>query len=325
MNRAATWTTLPLLDERCSLPLDRPFTSAEAQRAGVDKRALAKLVEAALIRRVLRGVYAAAQLPESHGLRTQALSLVTPPGSVVTDWSACWLWTGVHRPNAHRERTPVSVFRWSGAGRLRNPLVASGERLFVPDDVAPLTDRLWVTTPLRTAWDLGRFAPPIVALGGVDALLRHGAFPKAELIAGVERFRRQRGVVQLRWVVPMGDRRSESCGESGLRFHWLQCPDLPPPELQIPVLRDDGSELYRIDLGVRELSFGAEYDGERWHAADNALADDVRRTRLSHDFGWLIEVFRRGNVYGPSADAGSVLQRALRQARGRVGAPPPFD
>jgi hypothetical protein len=325
MSQAPALTASPLLDHRFPLPLDRPFTSSQAHVAGIDKRALARLVESALIRRVLRGVYVAAQVPESHDLRTRALSLVTPPGSVVTDWSACWLWTGVHRPNAHLERTPVSVFRWSGAGRLRNPQVMSGERLFVPDDIAPLTERLWVTTPLRTAWDLGRFSPAIVALGGIDALLRDGAFSKDELVAGVERLRRQRGVVQLRWLVPMADRRAESCGESGLRFHWHQCPDLPPPELQIPVLRDDGSELFRIDLGVEELSFGAEYDGERWHDADSALTDEVRRARLQQDFGWLIEVFRRGDVYGPAADAGVKLRRAIRVARSRLGAPSAFD
>ena len=310
---------VPLLDDRFPLRLDQPFTIAQARASGIDDRKLRRLVEKALVRRVLRGVYAVVQLPDSHDLRTQALSLVAPPGAVITDWSACWLWTGVHRPNAHLQPTPVSLFRESGAGRLRNPYVVSGERLLDPEDIEPMSERLWVTTPLRTACDLGRFVAPVVALGGVDALLRHGTFGAEELVAGVERFRRQRGVVQLRRLAPMADARSESCGESGLRYHWKECPDLPPPELQIPVLRDDGTVLFRIDLGVRELRFGAEYDGERWHDETTAASDGVRRARLQEEFGYLVEVFRRVNVYGPTADAGVRLRRGVVEARRRLG------
>src|SRR4051812_10182952 len=303
MSQFALHPALPLLDHTFPIRVDRPFTAAQAREVGLDARALRRLVDLALLRRVLRGVYAAVQLPDSHAVRTQALALVAPAGSVVTDWSACWLWTGVHRPNAHLEVTPVSLFRASGAGRLRNPQVLSGERMVSAGDVVPLTARLSVTTPVRTAWDLGRFAPPVVALGGIDALLRHGSFSKPELLAGVERFRRQRGVVQLRWLAPMADGASESCGESGLRFHWMQCPDLPPPELQISIPGGDGRELFRIDLGVRDLRFGAEYDGERWHDASTAHIDASRRSRLDEAFGWEIEVFRRNNVYGSAADA----------------------
>jgi hypothetical protein len=325
MTLLATLGSSPLLDGRFPLPLDRPFTAAQARAAGLQQRELRRLVDASLLRRLLRGVYAVAQLPDTHAVRTQALALVAPAGSVVTDWSACWLWTGVHRPNAHLEDTPVSLFRESGAGRLRNPLASSGERLLSPSDLVPLTDRLLVTAPIRTAWDLGRFGSPVVALGGIDALLRHGSFSKDELLAGVERFRRQRGVVQLRWLAPMGDRRSESCGESGLRFHWRQCPELPPPELQIPVLRSDGTELFRVDLGVEELRFGAEYDGERWHNASTAHGDAVRRGRLDEEFRWLIEVFRRVNVYGTAVDATTRLRNGIHEARRRTGNRPRFD
>jgi hypothetical protein len=217
------------------------------------------------------------------------------------------------------------LFRESGAGRLRSPLTSSGERLFGPGDLVPLSERTWVTSPIRTAWDIGRFTAPVVALGGIDALLRGGTFSREELVAGVERFRRQRGVVQLRLLAPLGDGRSESCGESSLRFHWHQCPDLPRPELQVLVRREDGTQLYRIDLGVEELRFGAEYDGERWHDEEAAERDAVRRGRLDSEFSWFIEVFRRGNVYGAAADATNRLRAGIHEARRRLGNPPRFD
>lgn len=123
----------------------------------------------------------------------------------------------------------------------------------------------------------------------------------------------------------MGDARSESCGESGLRFHWLQCPDLPPPELQVSVLRQDGSELFRIDLGIEELNFGAEYDGERWHDETTAVSDGERRSRLDREFRWHLEVFRRADVYGAAATAAVRLRSGVREARRRRGLRPWFD
>ncbi len=141
-----------------------------------------------LVRRLIRNTYVAAQAPDTPRLRGQALALVVPPGCVVTDWSACWYWSGVDLPNAHLAVPPLSVFRPSDGGRLRNCLVSSGERRFGADDVVPLTGELGITTPLRTAWDLGRLFRPIIALGGMDALMRHAGFAIDELVGGVGRF-----------------------------------------------------------------------------------------------------------------------------------------
>ncbi len=288
----------------------------QAAAGGVGRGTLSRLVREGFLRRPLRGTYVASQVKDSQRVRGQALELVVPPGCVVTDWSACWYWTGIDLPNSHIQVPPLSVFRSSGDGRLRNDLARSGERWFLPGDHVPLTDHLSITTPLRTAWDLGRFAPPILALGGMDALLRHGTFTPEQLISGVERFRRQRGVVQLRSLAPVADRRSESMGESGLRWRWLQVPDMPTPELQIPV-RVDGVERYRIDLGVEEVRFAAEYDGEAFHGEDLRSRDEDRRTKLDEVFGWSIEVFRRHDVYGVHETATSRLHPGLVRARRR--------
>ena len=298
------------------LSLDRPFTTRQAVAAGIGRSTLARLVRAGLLRRPLRGVYVASQVKDSQRLRGQVLMLVVPPGSVVTDWSACWYWTGVDLPNSHIHVPPLSVFRPADGGRLRNSLVRSGERSFLPHDLVPINDRLSVTSPLRTAWDLGRFAPPVLGLGGLDALLRHGTFSSAQLIGEVERFRGQRGVVQLRQLAPLADARSESMGESGLRWRWHQVPGLPPPELQIPVIVD-GIELFRLDLGIEEVRFAAEYDGAAFHGEDVRPKDERRRARLDEELGWLIEAFRREHVYGVLETATSRLMQGLIAARRR--------
>ena len=59
-----TSSTAGLLDEGFPLPLDRPFTRAQARAAGLDPRRLRQLLDEGLLRRVLRGVYAASQAPD---------------------------------------------------------------------------------------------------------------------------------------------------------------------------------------------------------------------------------------------------------------------
>lgn len=309
-----------LLGSDFPLPIGLPFTSHHAAGAGITRRQLGRLVAGGLVRRLLRNVYVAAQVPDSQELRGQALALVVPPGCVVTDWSACWYWTGMDLPNSHLRVPPLSVFRPSDQGRLRNRLVTSGERWLLPEDTVVLTGDLGITTPVRTALDLGRFFRPIIALGGMDALMRHGSFSTAELVAGVEHFRKQRGVVQLRSLAPLVDGRSESMGESSLRWHWLSASHLPRPELQVPVLVG-GVEVFRLDLGLEELRYAAEYDGERFHGEAKQEYDEVRRTRLRREFGWTVDVFRRDDVYGPHETATARLSQGVARARRRLGQP----
>lgn len=309
-------TPLPLLDDRFPLPLDRPFTLKQARREGVSAHALGSLVREGLLRRPLRGVYVASQVPDSRDLRRQVLALAVPPGSVLTDWSATWFWTGLDHPAAHTEVVPLSVFRFRGHDRLRNPMVVSGERWLLPSDTVEVENGLRVSTPLRTAWDLGRFSPRIVAIGGMDGLARGDNFTRNQLVAGVERFARQRGVVQLRELAPLVDGRAESPGESALRLRWLDIPSMPPPEPQISVRDACGREWARLDLGVSALRFAAEYDGEEWHSApEDRARDRRRRDELREREGWQVAVFRRENVFGREEDASVRLPLALQEAR----------
>lgn len=307
-----------LLDDRFPLPTDAPFTTADAQRAGIRRPVLTRLVEDGLLRRLLKGVYVAAQVPDSLQMRVKALSLVVPRGSAATDWTACWLHTGISAPGGHREVAPISVFRATRGRRLRNGLCVSGERTFFRGDLVPVGGTLLATSPLRTAWDLGRFEPPVTALGGMDALLRASGHDREQLAQGVERFRRQRGVVQLRALAPLVDPRSESPGESALRLRWLETSGMPPPELQIPVTAPDGFASFRLDLGVEKLRLAAEYDGERFHGADAATTDRARRTILDDELGWTVLVFRRDDVYGAAQQAGRLLRAGLVAARRRT-------
>jgi hypothetical protein len=311
--------TPAFLDGGFPMPLDRPFTTAEAVAAGVTRQTLALLVKEGLLRRVLRGVYAVAQLPDGIRPRAQALALVTPPDAAVTDWTACWLHTGVLPPGEHLHVPPISIFRSAGKGRIRNALCDSGERAFVQGDVTSV-DGVAVTTPLRTAYDLGRRAPRDWAIAALDALLRLGRFDRMQLLDGVERFRRQRGVVQLRELAPRADGRAESPGESVLRLRWTDLVTLPQPEPQVEILLPDGRVIYRIDLGVEDLFFGVEYDGEEHHSsAEDREHDRIRRRDLAERFDWLVIPVTKANVFGAGRDIERLLHEGVREARRRRG------
>ena len=298
----------------------RPFTRDWATAHGLSNDVLRALVMCGALRRPLRRVYVDAGIPDSTDLRIDALALVAPPRCVVCDWTSTWIWTGHDQPNAHLQVPRPSVFRFRGSDRTRHGAVRSGERWFLPGDVVPVRDGLLVATPLRTAWDMGRFEHKYVALGAMDALMRSDGFSLAELVEGVARFSRQRGVVQLRALAPLVDPRAESIPESALRLHWLEIPSAPrpTPQLVVPVRGHD----YRLDLGCEELAYGAEYDGEEFHTADeDRKHDGQRREAISEDLGWSIEVFTKLNVFGQHADVDAKLRAGLRAARERSGLP----
>jgi hypothetical protein len=289
-------------------PHDTPVTSAEVRERGVGFHQLRALVRHGLVRRPVRGVYAVRQLSDTLAFRVSVLKLVVPQACVVTDRTAGWLWGAnmILAPNDHLVTPRVSVFRPPGY-RLRNELTASGERRLAPHDVAEI-DILRVTTPLRTACDLGRLLHRDQAIAALDSLAALGAFTLDELLMEISRFRRYRGVIQLRVLGPLVDPRSQSPGESVLRLRWIDT-GLPRPQCQVEVQTDWGTS-YWIDIGLPELCFGAEYDGEEFHGADQEQHDEMRRTWLRNERDWKIEVARKGDVYGRE----QAIQRTLRSA-----------
>ena len=307
-----------------TVPTNEPFTTATARDARLHPQALHWLTANGFLRRLAQSVYVVASVPDSLELRCEALRLVVPEDTFVCDRTAAWLHAGDRAlaPNEHLSIPPLSAFRPSEHGRLRNDLTASGEREILPRDLMVIHG-LSVTTPLRTALDLGRLERnPDLRLHGMDCMLSLGSFSHDELLAEVPRFNRRRGVVMLRALAPLADGGSESFAESALRRRWHNA-GLPRPETQIPVLVD-GREVFRIDMGLEGLDFGAEYDGEEHHGEDQAEHDESRRKWLDQARGWWIEVFRRKDVFGQHQDAEHRLVQGYEAARARKGLPRRF-
>lgn len=290
----------------------RPFTAAHAAEHGVPGWRLTRSVEDGRVRRLLRNVYVAEHVPDTLDLRCRALQLVVPGDVFVCDTTAAWLYVGDKAlpPGAHRQVPTVSCFRPSDAGRLRNGLTVSGERWIAPADLQEVGG-LVVTTPLRTAVDLGRLQPTAdLRVWGMSCLLGLGTFTVEQLKCQVVRFARQRGIVLQRVLVERVDGGLDSFGEAALCNRWWDA-GLPRPETQVEVDRGGGRTPYAIDLGLPEQRFGGEYDGEAFHSSgDQVEHDEARRDWLRRERSWLVEPFRKHHVFGHLQSA----ERRLREA-----------
>src|SRR4051794_37238973 len=127
-----------------------------------------------------------------------------------------------------------------------------GRRRLLGRDLVALAG-VRVTSPLRTALDLGRLLAPGPALGVLDALLAGGTFTQPALLSELSRFTGHRGIGQLRALAAQVDARSTCPAESMIRLHW-NAADLPTPVPGRLVVA--GSALVRLSLAVEQRRFG---------------------------------------------------------------------
>lgn len=302
-----------LLPHDLPVPLERPFTYAEARDALGGRHGVAELVRRGLLIADVRGVYRVATLPDNHATRLAALRLVVPTDAVVCDRSAAWLHGAdmALAPGSHQTPPAVDVFLPRNA-RLARSTVRSGARGFDATDLVEV-DGLRVTTPLRTACDVGRLLPREQAFAVMDGLVAATGLDPRGIIHAASRYRGYRGVVQLRDLAPCVDGLADSPPESILKLRWQDCHDLPRPVPQYEVRTPLGPRF--IDLAVPDIKYGAEYFGEEFHDATHEAGDEQRLELLRAD-GWSIDVFRRHNLFGASADWERVLRAGVRRASG---------
>ena len=307
------------LDHTARVPVDRPFTRAEALHEGVTDRDLALWCGRGDLVPPIRGVYHAAQLPDGPELRIACLKLVVPDDAVITDRTAGWLHGAsmVLAPNDHLVVPRVSMFRPPGY-RLRNELAASGERTFAAGEVVDL-DGLRVTSKLRTTCDLGMMRGRDQAFAAMGAMMRiaRGEFDLEDLVGQGTRFRGYRRVRQFRDLAPRVDPRPQSPCEHILLLRWTDCSTLPLPTPQLPVQGPEG--LFYLDLGVEGLRYAAEYDGARWHGPEQQQHDRDRRVWLADHDAWWFDVFVDHHLFGPAQRVEARLHEGVAEAKRRMG------
>ncbi|MGQ0576128.1 MAG: DUF559 domain-containing protein [Pseudonocardia sp.] len=150
-----------------------------------------------------------------------------------------------------------------------------------------------VTTPLRTAYDLGRWAACVTeAVVALDALVRYRELRLDRLNGLAGSHAPARGVQQLRAAVALARPGADSPMETRLRLALVHG-GLPEPSMRHPVTV--AGRTFLLDLAYSELLLAIEYDGAEHRTAERARRD-LRREALLAAAGWTVLRFSAADV-----------------------------
>lgn len=231
-----------------------------------------------------------------RSLRTQNTpiyrNVYLPRGADVTAATraeAAWLWSGRTAIAGGLSAAALYGTRWIEADEPAELYRTNGKPVsgilihrdtLHPDEIGSASS-IPVTTPARTAFDLGRRRGTTLAVTRIDALAQATGVRVCDIEPLIARHRGARGLVQLRAVLDLVDGGAESPQETRTRLVLVGA-GLPRPSTQIVVRR------YRIDLGWEQFKVGVEYDGEQhWKDARQHARDIDRLAELSAS-GWRV-------------------------------------
>ncbi len=233
--------------------------------------------------------------------------------------AAAWLWTygdgvigglaaaALHGSKWVDDDVPVELI-WQNA-RAPHGLLTRRDRLL--EGEFQKVDGMWVTTPERTAFDIGRRGTLAERVARLDAL-GNAAGVDAEAVMSLAR--RHPGSPGVRRRLPTAldlyDRGAESPRETWLRLLLVRA-GFPRPRTQISILGPDGSPRYYLDMGWEDIKLAVEYDGGH-HREHAQFAKDIIRSEFLFGLDWI-----NVRVVAGTSDA-EVVHRVRRAWQSRV-------
>lgn len=165
-------------------------------------------------------------------------------------------------------------------------MVARNER--IAEDEITCIDGVLVTTPARTAFDLGRYQPRNRAIARMDALMRAAPFSSEEVLLLAKRYRGARGVKRLKHALPLVDGGAASPRETWLRLIYIDA-GLPKPTTQIPIFDTDGTLLRTVDMGWEDYKVLSEYDVDQNRTDRPQYVKDLRVIPKIERLGFIVQ------------------------------------
>jgi hypothetical protein len=206
--------------------------------------------------------------------------------------AGAWLWSHRRAVVAGIAASALHGAQWVDAdvpielmapnARPQPGLVVRNETL--ADDEISHVARLPVTTPARTAYDLGRYLPREQSIARIDALMHATRFSVEDVLLLAKRHPGARGLRRLRVALPYVDGGAASPKETWLRLLLIDA-GLPVPTTQIPVI-DGYRPVAFLDMGWEEFKVAAEYDGDQHRSDRRQYVRDIRRHEAIDDLGW---------------------------------------
>jgi hypothetical protein len=252
-----------------------PFVGSEAIAAGL----LTRSQLAARYTRLFRDVYVNPDTQVTAALRAKAGWLWAKRQGVVAGFAAAALhgskWVG--------DTTTVELFH---ENRHRLPgLRTRGDR--IGEDEIVIVDGVPVSSPTRTALDLGCWYPTTSGVAAIDALARATDIKAADVELLAQRYPGRRGIARARLAISLFDSGAQSPKETWLRLVLVQA-GLPRPQTQIPVFDEFGSAIAYLDMGWEDVKVAVDYDGDH-HRSDRSQYNwDIRRLERLQHRGWTL-------------------------------------
>jgi very-short-patch-repair endonuclease len=255
--------------------MTEPFIGSEAVAAGFARKHQ--------LRANFRSVYPNVYVPDEAALtlpqRARAAWLWSHRQGVIAGLAA----SALHGAKWVDADVPIEMI-WHNA-RTPKGIVTRAD-LLLDDERRPLHGIL-VTTPERTAFDLGRRGPVTRAVARLDALTRATGLKVPDVERFAAQHRRVRGLRQLEAVLRLVDPGAESPQETWLRL-LLMRNGYPRPRTQIPVLSPDRCRRYFLDMGWESIMLAVEYDGDHHRTDRDRFAYDIERSHDLDELGWLV-------------------------------------
>jgi hypothetical protein len=209
--------------------------------------------------------------------------------------AAAWLWSRRRAVVAGRSAAAMHGTKWVDARKPAEMLYANrhppkGIRTWadaIADDEIEVINGMRVTSPSRTAFDLASHHPLDPAVAAIDALLHATRTKVAEVETLAARHSGRKGICRVRTALDLVDPGAESPRETWLRLLVVRS-GFPRPETQIPVVDEFGQIVARVDMGWSAQKIAIEYDGDHHWTNRRQLANDIRRTELLKELGWVV-------------------------------------
>jgi hypothetical protein len=122
----------------------------------------------------------------------------------------------------------------------------------------------------------------------LDALIRASPFSAEDVALLMKRYRRARGLRQLRELLPLVDGGAASPRETWLRLLYIDA-GLPWPTTQIPIVEGRGRLVRMADMGWEEFMVVSEYDGDQHRTSRSQYTKDIRALRKARSLGWIVD------------------------------------
>ncbi|PTR23424.1 uncharacterized protein DUF559 [Rhodococcus sp. OK519] len=206
---------------------------------------------------------------------------------------------------------PTAGVRASTA-HLRPPRGIALYRDDVPADQITRRGGVLLTTPLRTAFDLGRRLEFDPAVEAVDALYQSTRITRAALAEFAAQHPGERGIIQLHRVIEDSDEGAESPWETRTRLALVRA-GLPRPDTQLPIRDGVGRFIGRVDMVWERWRVIVEYDGDH-HFDREQRNRDVERWNALEAAGWRVIRVKARQLHHGRATLIAQITKVLRDA-----------